>query len=56
MNKTIEQYTEIELKALVYDHMAQIEKSQQIIKIINEELAKRAQAEKPAEKVNEKKK
>lgn len=58
MNKTIEQYTEIELKAMVYDHMASIERSQQIIKLINDELAKRAQkeAEKPVEEVNDEKK
>ena len=43
MNKSIEQFTEVELKALAYDHLAAIERSQMTIKMINEELAKRAQ-------------
>lgn len=39
--KKVEDYSTIELKALVYDALATIEQNQTNIKIINEELKKR---------------
>lgn len=39
--KTIEDYSITELKALVYDSLAIIEQNQNNIKFINEELSKR---------------
>lgn len=41
--KTLKEYTDLELKALAYDHLAQIEMSNNVIKAINEELALRKQ-------------
>jgi len=40
--KTIEDYSIIELKAIVYDSLAIIEQNQANIKFINEELSKRS--------------
>lgn len=50
-NKTIKDLSVVELKAAAYDHLANIEQSQMIIKTINQELASRQ--EKPVEKVEE---
>ena len=41
--KELKDYTDIELKALVYDNVAQIEKAQVNMKVINQELANRTQ-------------
>lgn len=40
--KELKDYSELELKALVYDEMARIEISQNNIKIANQELQRRA--------------
>jgi hypothetical protein len=50
----MEKYTTEQLKAIAYDNLVAIERSQLEIKLINEELAKRSQAvpqeEKPKKK------
>lgn len=51
MSKTVKDFTDIELKAIVYDHLVSIEKSQIEIKTINQELAQRAK-DKVLEPVN----
>ena len=43
MEKTLDSLTEIELKALAYDTIAQLQSLQQNLQAINQELAKRAQ-------------
>lgn len=40
--KELKDYSELELKAFVYDDMARIEVSQNNIKIVNQELQRRA--------------
>ena len=45
MQKGLKDFSEVELKALVYDNIAQIEKNQANIKIINQELANRGKKE-----------
>jgi len=47
-NKTIKELSIVELKATIYDHLANIEQSQAIIKAINQELQSRQ--EQPLEK------
>ena len=47
MNKTIKDFTIIELKSMAYDALATIEQAQANIKAINQELAERAKAEVP---------
>lgn len=42
MNKTIKDFTDVELKAMAYDNLATIEQAQAVIKAINQELASRA--------------
>lgn len=49
MEKTIKDLSVVELKATCYDHLANIEQSQMVIKAINQELASRQ--EKPVEQV-----
>lgn len=46
----IEQLTTTELKAMAYDHMAQIEKSNMMLNAINQEIAKRQTQELAAKK------
>jgi hypothetical protein len=43
MNKTQKDLSDIELKAIAYDEMTKIEKAHNILNIINQELASRAQ-------------
>lgn len=43
MNKQLKDYTDVELKALAYDVIANIERQQENLKIINQELASRKQ-------------
>jgi hypothetical protein len=50
----MEQYTNEQLKAIAYDNLVAIERSQLEIKLINEELAKRAK-EVPTEEKPKKK-
>lgn len=50
MQKTIKEYTVIELKAIAYDAISRIERAQIEIKAINEELVLRQQ-ETPVENV-----
>ncbi len=45
MNKKIEEFTIVELKALAYDILAQSENLQNNLKIVNSEIAKRSQAQ-----------
>lgn len=45
MEKQISDLTTIELKALAYDQMAQLELSQNNLRIINQELSKRLQSQ-----------
>lgn len=52
--KTIKDFTDIELKSFAYDALATIEKLQNDLKAINQELAERANA--PKETPKEKKK
>jgi hypothetical protein len=54
--KELEDYSEVELKALVYDEMGKIEIAQGNIKIINSELQRRASLPKEAPKEEVKKK
>lgn len=42
--KGLKDYTETELKALAYDNFATVESSQNNLKLINEELARRQSA------------
>lgn len=46
----MDKYTNDQLKAIAYDNIVSIERSQLEIKMINEELAKRAKEEKPKKK------
>lgn len=43
MNKQLSEYTEIELKAIAYDELQKLQFAQTNLRIINEELNKRAQ-------------
>lgn len=43
MNKKITDYTDTELKALAFDCMVSIEQQQNNIKVINQELTRRAE-------------
>lgn len=52
--KELKDYSELELKALVYDEMALIEISQNNIKIANQELQRRANLPKEEVKVETK--
>ena len=47
--KPITEYTDVELKALAFEQIQQIEMSQNNLKAINQELQKRAQRETPRE-------
>jgi hypothetical protein len=44
MERTLENLSDVELKAVAYDTLAQLQLFQQNIQVINAELAKRAQA------------
>jgi hypothetical protein len=46
MEKTLEELSLIELKALAYDQLAVLERSQQNLRVINAEIAKRSQEQK----------
>ena len=48
MNKELKDYTDVELKALAYDIIAQVQSLQNNLGVINQELANR---NKPTEKV-----
>lgn len=48
----ISQLSTIELKAIAYDTMAQIELSHNNLRIINQELARRVQAQNPIQESN----
>lgn len=48
MERKIEELSDIELKALAYDTLAQLQLFQQNLNVINGELAKRAQAARQA--------
>ena len=50
MNKELKDYTDVELKALAYDIIAQVQSLQNNLGVINQELANR---NKPTEKVEE---
>lgn len=52
--KTIKDFTDIELKSFAYDALATIEKLQNDLKAINQELAERANAPKETPKANKK--
>lgn len=43
--KKLTEYSIVELKALVYDQIAIVEKAQSLIKIVNEEIMKRSKVE-----------
>jgi hypothetical protein len=45
MQKQLKDFTEVELKALAYDNVAQLEQAQNNLKVINNELARRKQPE-----------
>jgi hypothetical protein len=44
MNKQLSEYTDTELKAIAYDELQKLQIAQNNIRVINEELSKRAQA------------
>lgn len=52
-NKQLKDFSEVELKSFAYDHLANIENSQNAIKAINQELARRANEPKTEAKVEE---
>jgi len=54
--KELKDYSDIELKALVYDEMGKMEIAEKNIKIINSELQRRASLPKEETKVKEAKK
>ena len=47
MEKNLQTLSDIELKALAYDHLAQLQQLQNNLNLINQELAKRASAPQP---------
>lgn len=47
MNKQITDLTEIELKALAYDELNKLQLAQNNLRVLNEELFKRQQAQQP---------
>jgi len=49
MNKQLHEYTETELKAIAFDSMVLIEQNQNNVKIVNQELARRAEQPKQPE-------
>lgn len=57
MNKTIKDFTDVELKAMVYDNLATIEQAQANIKAINQELQARTELQnQPVPEITPKKK
>jgi len=47
MQKTLKDFSDTELKAICYDELAKLEQAQNNIKVINQELASRAQNTQP---------
>ena len=51
MEKNLQTMSDIELKALAYDHLAQLQQTQNNLNMINQELARRAQQPPPLSQV-----
>jgi len=47
MQKQLKDFTEVELKAIAYDNLVQLEQAQKNIKVINDELNSRTQNAQP---------
>jgi hypothetical protein len=53
MQKNVQDFTDIELKAIAFDNLVQAEQCQNVIKTINNELASRAQNTQPKKPMDE---